>query len=64
MASTPSNKVTAATGAAAVTTLVVWAITAAGGDVPVEVQGAITTLLVLAAGYFVPDSTKGAHSAE
>lgn len=60
----PSNKVTAATGAAAVTTLVVWALTAAGVEVPSEVQGAITTLLVLAAGYFVPDGGKGDHVAD
>lgn len=60
-----SAKVTAATGAAAVTTLVVWGMTAAGVEVPGEVQGAITTLLVLAAGYFVPDKkSEGKHAAD
>jgi hypothetical protein len=60
----PTNKVTAAAGAAAVTTLTVWGLTMAGVSVPGEVQGAITTLLVLAAGYFVPDGSKGDHAAE
>lgn len=59
-----SAKVTAATGAAAVTTLVVWGLTSAGMEVPGEAQGAITTLLVLGAGYFVPDGKKGAHAAD
>ena len=58
-----SAKVTAATGAAAVTTLVVWGLTAAGVDVPGEVQGAITTLLVLAAGWLVSDRKPGDHAA-
>lgn len=60
----PTNKVTAAAGAAAVTTLAVWALTLAGLEVPGEVQGAITTLLVLAAGYLVPDGSKGDHAAD
>lgn len=60
----PSNKVTAATGAAAVTTLAVWLLSMAGVAVPGEVQGAITTLLVLAAGYMVPDGHKGDHAAD
>lgn len=59
----PSNKVTAATGAAAVTTLTVWGLSMAGVAVPGEVQGAITTLLVLAAGWLVPDDGGGDHVA-
>lgn len=60
----PSNKVTAATGAAAVTTLAVWFLSMAGVAVPGEAQGAITTLLVLAAGYLVSDGSKGDHAAD
>lgn len=60
-----SAKVTAATGAAAVTSIVVWLLTLAGAEVPTEVQGAITTLLVLSAGYLVPDKkTEGKHAAD
>lgn len=60
-----SAKVTAATGAAAVTSIVVWLLTLAGAEVPTEVQGAITTLLVLSAGYLVPDKkAEGKHAAD
>lgn len=50
-----SNKVTAATVVAAIVTCLVWAASAAGVDVPLEVQGAVTTILVFVAGYLVTD---------
>lgn len=53
-----SSKVTAATIAAAVVTLIVWGASAAGVTVPVEAQGALTTLLVFVAGYLVPDPSR------
>lgn len=53
-----SPKVTAATVAAAVVTVVVWIASTAGVEVPTEVQGAVTTILVAAAGYFVPDPAR------
>lgn len=46
-----SRKVTAATIAAAVTTLIAFAATGLGVELPAEVQGAVTTILVFAAGY-------------
>jgi len=52
---TPSTKVTAATAAAAITTLLIWLAQSQGwvDDVPAALEVAITTLLTLAAGYFV-----------
>lgn len=50
-----SPKVTAATLAAALVTIIAWIASMLGTTLPVEVQGAITTILVLAAGYFVTD---------
>ena len=50
-----SPKVTAATLAAALVTIIVWVASAAGVTVPLEVQGAVTTILVAIAGYFVTD---------
>jgi len=50
-----SPKVTAATIAAALVTIIVWVASAAGVNVPLEVQGAITTILVAIAGYLVTD---------
>lgn len=50
-----SNKVTAATVAAAVTTLAIWLASLAGVEVPVEAAGALTTILVAIAGYLVRD---------
>ena len=50
-----SPKVTAAAVVAAVVTCLVWVASAAGIDVPLEVQGAITTILVFVAGYLVTD---------
>ena len=49
--STINNKVTASVIAAAVTTLAVYAASLAGVEVPLLVQGALTTILVAAAGY-------------
>ena len=50
-----SPKVTAATIAAALVTIIVWVASAAGVTVPLEVQGAVTTILVFVAGYLVTD---------
>ena len=50
-----SPKVTAATIAAALVTIIVWVASAAGVTVPLEVQGAVTTILVALAGYLVTD---------
>ena len=50
-----SPKVTAATIAAALVTIIVWVASAAGVNVPLEVQGAVTTILVFVAGYLVTD---------
>lgn len=49
---TPQPKVIAATVAAALTTLLVWALREAGVNIDGEVQGAFTTLFVAVAGYF------------
>jgi ABC-type enterobactin transport system permease subunit len=53
--SSVSPKVIAGTLAAAIVTIIVWAASAAGISVPVEVQGAVTTILVFAAGYLKLD---------
>lgn len=53
-----SPKVTAATIAAAVVTILVWIAATAGVDVPVAVQGALTTIAVAALGYLVPDPAR------
>ena len=50
-----SPKVTAATLAAAIVTLVVWLASLAGVDIPEVAQGAIVTILVALAGYLVTD---------
>ena len=50
-----SPKVTAATIAAALVTIIVWVASAAGVTVPLEVQGAVTTILVAIAGYLITD---------
>lgn len=50
-----SPKVTAAAVASAIVTCLVWVASAAGIDVPLEVQGAVTTILVFVAGYLVSD---------
>ena len=56
--STVSPKVIAGTLAAAIVTIIVWAASAAGVNVPVEVQGAITTILVFVAGYLKLDPAR------
>ena len=57
-------KVTAAVLAAAVTTLIAWLLTLAGIELPNQVQGAITTILVFVAGYLTSaDGAKGDHEA-
>lgn len=53
-----SPKVIAGTLAAAIVTIIVWIAAAAGVDVPVEVQGAITTILVFVAGYLKLDPNR------
>jgi Flp pilus assembly protein protease CpaA len=50
-----SNKVAASTLAAAIVTIIVWAASLAGVDVPEVVQGAIITILVFVAGYMTTD---------
>ena len=50
-----SSKVWAATIAAAVSTIIVAGLRGMGVDVSVEVQGAVTTILVFAAGYLKLD---------
>ncbi len=50
-----SPKVTAATLAAAIVTLVVWLASLAGVDIPEVAQGAIVTILVALAGYLATD---------
>jgi uncharacterized membrane protein YjjP (DUF1212 family) len=57
-------KVTAAVLAAAVTTIIAWLLTLAGIELPNQVQGAITSILVFVAGYMTPaNSDRGAHEA-
>jgi len=53
-----SPKVIAGTLAAAIVTIIVWAASAAGVNVPVEVQGAVTTILVFVAGYLKLDAAR------
>jgi len=50
-----SPKVAAATLAAALVTIIVWAASLAGVEIPEVVQGAIITILVALAGYFTTD---------
>lgn len=61
---TVSPKVTAAAGAAAVGTIVVWLASLAGLDVPAGVETALVTLLTFAAGWLVRDPARsGRHLA-
>ena len=50
----PEKKVTAATLAAAVTTIVIWILRAFDIEVPAEVAVAISTVVVGIAGYLAP----------
>lgn len=53
-----SPKVVASTLAAAIVTIIVWIAAAADITIPVEVQGAITTILVFVAGYLKLDPAR------
>lgn len=54
----PSTKVTAATLAAAISSVLVWLLKSYGGvEVPDAVQGAIVVILTLATGYLVPEQS-------
>ena len=53
-----SPKVTAAALAAALVTIIVWGASIGGVEIPTVVQGAIITILVAAAGYFVTDPAR------
>jgi Flp pilus assembly protein protease CpaA len=50
-----SPKVTAATLAAAIVTLVVWGASLTGVEIPEVAQGALITIIVALAGYLVRD---------
>jgi uncharacterized membrane protein YjjP (DUF1212 family) len=50
----PEKKVTAATLAGAIVTILIWILRLANIDVPAEVAAAITTLLAAVAGYLAP----------
>jgi len=50
----PEKKVTAATLAGAVVTILVWVLHLTGVDIPSEVAAAITTVLAAVAGYMAP----------
>lgn len=50
----PEKKVTAATLAGAIATILVWILHLAGVDVPSEVAAAIATVLAAIAGYLAP----------
>lgn len=55
-------KVTASVAAAAVTTLIAWVASLLGLELPPEVQGALTTVIVAVSGYLTPASD-GKHEA-
>lgn len=50
----PEKKVTAATLAGAIATILVWVLHLTGVDIPAEVAAAITTILAAVAGYMAP----------
>jgi hypothetical protein len=50
----PEKKITAATLAGAIVTIVIWILRLAHVDVPPEVAAAITTILAAVAGYLAP----------
>lgn len=54
MARTIGPVTTTTAAAAAVTTIIFWCLGFAGVEAPAEIQGAVTTLLVLIAGWLVP----------
>ena len=53
-----SNKVWASTIAAAIVTILAWILTSVGVDLPVEVAGAITVILVFVAGFLKLDPAR------
>ncbi len=55
---TISPKVTAAAVAAALVTIIVWGASVAGVVIPEVVQGALITIVVAVAGYFVTDPSR------
>lgn len=56
--------VTLATGgAAAIITIIAWIVSLYGIEVPAEIQGAATVVVVLVAGYAVPPQYNGEHEA-
>ena len=56
--------VTLATGgAAAATTVICWILSTVSIDVPGEVQGSVTVLLILLAGYLVRPARRGRYEA-
>ena len=50
----PEKKVTAATLAGAIATILVWILHLAGVNIPPEVSAALTTVLAAVAGYMAP----------
>lgn len=52
------DKVVAASLGAATSQIVIWLLEKVGtiGDIPVAIEGSITTIMVFALGYFVPES--------
>jgi hypothetical protein len=50
----PEKKVTAATLAGAIATILVWILHLAGVNIPPEVSAALTTILAAVAGYLAP----------
>jgi hypothetical protein len=50
----PEKKVTAATLAGAIATILVWILHLTGVDIPSEVAAAMTTVLAAVAGYMAP----------
>jgi hypothetical protein len=58
----PTNKVTAATAAGALSILLVYVLGEVGVEISTEAASAITTLLAFVAGYLTPGST-GRHAA-
>lgn len=56
-----SPKVTAASLASAVATILVWALSLLGVDVPAAVASAVVALLTFGAGYLVTDPLRQAY---
>ncbi|GAB3475236.1 hypothetical protein [Amycolatopsis cihanbeyliensis] len=54
---TPTRKVGLSGAVGALTVILVWILSGLGVDVPAEVSTAITSILMFAVGYRVPDKT-------